>query len=151
MALITAGGLILDLLPLQEDTENLYFTNEITMFDNRTDVITRKHLLEVQFSCQYPKRQNMTLAFSIHRDNVTVMERGFGTFTYSFKFYTNSLFQTMEDPRSYPLEYEIGTQIYLQIEATTTVNNTELFVESCSAAPYDIPNYTPTYDIIQNG
>lgn len=114
-------------------------------------MITRKHLLEVQISCQYPKRQNKTLAFTIHRDNVTVVEKGFGTFTYSFEFYTNSQFQTMEDPHSYPLEYEIGTRIYLQIGASTTVNNTELFVESCSAAPYDIPNYTPTYTIIQNG
>lgn len=136
---------------MQEDSENLYFRNEITTVDNLKDVVTRKHLLEVQFSCQYLKRQNMTLAFRVHRDNVTVVEKGFGTFTYSFEFYTNSQFQTMEDPSSYPLEYEIGTRIYLQIEATTTVNNTELFVESCSAAPYDIPNYTPTYAIIQNG
>lgn len=136
---------------MQEDKENLYFRNEITTVDSLKDVITRKHLLEVQFACQYPKRQNVTLAFRIHRDNVTVVEKGFGTFTYSFEFYTNSQFQTMEDPSSYPLEYEIGTRIYMQIEATTTVNNTELFVESCSAAPYDTPNYTPTYSIIQNG
>lgn len=149
--MVTAGGLILGGLALQEDSENLYFRNEITTVDNLTDVITRKHLLEVQFTCQYPKSQNMTLAFAVHRENVTVEEKGFGTFTYNFEFYTNSLFQTMEDPRSYPLEYEIGSRIYLQIEATTTVNNTELFVESCSAAPYDIPNYTPTYSIIQNG
>lgn len=135
----------------QEDTENLYFSNEITTVDGMKDVVTRKNLLQVQFSCQYPKRQNMSLAFSVHRDNVTVMEKGFGTFTYSFEFYADSQFQSMEDPSSYPLEYEIGTRIYLQIEATTTVNNTELFVESCSAAPYDIPNYSLTYPIIENG
>ncbi|TNM90580.1 hypothetical protein fugu_002869 [Takifugu bimaculatus] len=136
---------------IKEDANNLYFYNEITTVDNMKDVVTRKHLLEVQFSCQYPKRQNLTLAFSIHRENVTVLEKGFGTFTYGFEFYTNSQFQIMEDPRSYPLEYDIGSRIYMEIEATTTVNNTELFVESCSAAPYDIPNYVPTYPIIENG
>lgn len=143
--------MIINLLPFQEDANNLYFYNEITTVDSLKDVVTRKHLLEVQFSCQYPKRQNLTLAFSIHRENVTVLEKGFGTFTYGFEFYTNSQFQTMEDPRSYPLEYDIGSRIYMEIEATTTVNNTELFVESCSATPYDIPNYVPTYPIIQNG
>lgn len=136
---------------MQEDKENLYFRNEITTVDSLKDVVTRKHLLEVQFACQYPKRQNVTLAFRIHRENVTVVEKGFGTFTYTFEFYTNNQFRTMEDPSSYPLEYEIGTRIYMQIEATTTVNNTELFVESCSAAPYDVPNFSPTYGIIQNG
>lgn len=144
-------GLILNLLNFQEDMDNLYFLNEITTVDNLRDVITRKHLLEVQFSCQYPKRQNMTLAFDIHRDNITVMEKGFGTFTYGFEFYTNSQFQVMEDPRSYPLEYDVGDRIYMQIEATTSVNNTELFVESCSATPYDIPNYVPKYTIIERG
>ncbi|KAK5914905.1 hypothetical protein CesoFtcFv8_000548 [Champsocephalus esox] len=39
----------------------------------------------------------------------------------------------------------------MQIEAKSTVNNTQLFVESCSAAPYDTPNYWPTYSIIENG
>lgn len=116
-----------------------------------TDVITRKHLLEVEFYCQYAKRKNMTLAFRIHRDNVTVMERGFGTFTFGFEFYSSNQFRSMMDPNLYPLEYEIGSRIFMQIEATTTVSNTELFVESCSAAPYDIPNYVPTYPIIENG
>lgn len=143
--------MIINLLPFQEDADNLYFYNEITTVDSLKDVVTRKHLLEVQFFCQYPKRKNLTLAFSIHRDNITVMEKGFGSFTYGFEFYTNSQFQIMEDPRSYPLEYDIGSRIYMEIEATTTVNNTELFVESCSATPYDIPNYVPTYPIIQNG
>ncbi|XP_010773421.1 CUB and zona pellucida-like domain-containing protein 1, partial [Notothenia coriiceps] len=39
----------------------------------------------------------------------------------------------------------------MQIEAKSTVDNTQLFVESCSATPYDTPNYWPTYSIIENG
>lgn len=93
----------------------------------------------------------MTLGFTAHRSNVTVVEKGFGTFTYQFEFYPNSQFRTMIDPNLYPLEYDIGSSIFMQIEATSSVNNTQLFVESCSAAPYDIPNYVPTYPIIENG
>ena len=119
--------------------------------DNPGDLITRKHLLEVQFYCQYPKRDNVTLGFTVHRDNVTVMEKGFGTFTYEFEFYPTNQFDTAIDPSSYPLEYEIKSRIFMQIEATSSLIDTELFVESCSAAPYDIPNYTPTYPIIENG
>uniref|UniRef100_A0A4W6CZM5 ZP domain-containing protein n=1 Tax=Lates calcarifer TaxID=8187 RepID=A0A4W6CZM5_LATCA len=136
---------------IEEDDENLIFKNEITTFDNNRDLITRKHLLEVQFYCKYPKRGNVSLSFTAHRKNVTVWERGFGTFTYGFEFYPDGQYQTVIDPNSYPLEYDLGSRIYMQIEATSSVNNTELFVESCRAAPYDNPNYRPTYSIIENG
>ncbi|XP_038558106.1 CUB and zona pellucida-like domain-containing protein 1 isoform X1 [Micropterus salmoides] len=136
---------------IEEDDDNLIFKNEITAVDNTEDLITRKHLLEVQFYCQYPKRGNVTLGYTAHRKSITVWEKGFGTFTYQFEFFPDNQFQTMIDPNSYPLEYDVGSRIYMQIDATSSANNTELFVESCSAAPYDNPNYRPTYSIIENG
>ncbi|XP_039652096.1 uncharacterized protein LOC120556518 [Perca fluviatilis] len=136
---------------IEEDEENLIFKNEITTVDSTEYLITRKNQLEVQFYCQYPKSGNVSLGFTAHRKNVTVWEKGFGTFTYQFEFYPNAQFQTQIDPNDYPLEYDIGSRIYMQIEATTSVENTELFVESCRAAPYDNPNYWPTYPIIDNG
>ncbi|CAL8244143.1 unnamed protein product [Lota lota] len=136
---------------IKEDDENLVFSNEITTFEDVRDIITRKHLLEVQFSCQYPKRGNVTLGFTVHRDNRTITEKGFGTFTYNFEFYPDNLFGAMVNPSLYPLEYDVGEKIYMQIEATSSVNNTVLFVDSCSASPYDNPNYQPTYPIIENG
>ncbi|XP_030271109.1 uncharacterized protein LOC115580671 isoform X3 [Sparus aurata] len=136
---------------IEEDDDNLIFTNEITTVDRGTDVITRKHLLEVQVCCQYPKRGNVSQSFTVHRPNVTVWEKGYGRFTYGFEFYPDSTFRTMVDPNSYPLEYEIGSRVFMQIEATSSINNTQLFVESCSAAPYDNPNSRPKYTIIENG
>ncbi|XP_075931508.1 ZP domain-containing protein-like [Anarhichas minor] len=136
---------------IEEDGDNLRFKNEITTFDNRADVITRKHLLEVQFYCQYPKRGNATLAFTAHRPIVSVWDRGFGRFTYQFEFYPNDQYQAMVDPTSYPVVYEIGSRVYMQIEATSSVNNTVLFVESCRASPYDNHNSQRTYSIIENG
>ncbi|XP_060898657.1 mucin-4-like isoform X2 [Labrus mixtus] len=136
---------------IEEDEEFLKFKNEITTFDNSNNLITRTHLLEVKFYCQYPKRGNVTQSFTAHRNATTVWEKGFGKFTYQFEFYPNVQFQTMIDPHYYPLEYDLGSRIYMQIEATSSLNNTELFVESCSAAPYDNPNYMPVYPIIQNG
>ncbi|KAM9317903.1 uncharacterized protein KZ484_022334 [Pholidichthys leucotaenia] len=136
---------------IEEDDENLLFKNEITTVDDSSDLITRKHLLEVEFYCQYPKKGNVTLGFSAHRKNVTVSDKGFGKFTYQFEFYPNNQFRTMIDPSSYPLMYDVGDKIYMEIDASSTVNNTELFVESCRASPYDNPNYHPTYSIIENG
>ncbi|XP_034004768.1 uncharacterized protein LOC117496995 [Trematomus bernacchii] len=136
---------------IEEDEENLVFKNEITTVDNVHDLITRNHLLEVQFYCQYPKRGNVSQGFTAHRRNVVVWDKGFGSFTYEFEFYPDSQYRQMIDPGLYPLEYDVKNRIYMQIEAKSTVNNTELFVESCSAAPYDTPNYWPTYSIIENG
>ncbi|XP_014867450.1 PREDICTED: uncharacterized protein LOC106932976 [Poecilia mexicana] len=137
---------------IEEDDDYLIFKNEITTKeDNPNELITRKHLVEARFYCQYPKRGNVTLSFSAHRKNVTVWEKGFGTFTYQFEFYQNDQFEAKYDPNSYPLEFDIGNRIYMQLDASSSVNNTEMFVESCRASPYDNPNYHPTYSIIENG
>ncbi|XP_075873583.1 uncharacterized protein LOC142882803 [Nelusetta ayraudi] len=136
---------------IEEDENFLYFKNEITTVDNASSLITRMHELEVQFQCQYPKNGNVSLGFTAHRDSVTVMEKGFGTFTYQSEFYPDSGFHSMIDPSQYPLEFDVGNEIFMQIQATSSINNTRLFVESCRAAPYDIPNYTPTYTIFENG
>uniref|UniRef100_A0A3P9KAY5 ZP domain-containing protein n=1 Tax=Oryzias latipes TaxID=8090 RepID=A0A3P9KAY5_ORYLA len=135
---------------IEEDDDNLFFKNEITTVDDPSQLITRKHLMEISFYCQYAKKSNMTVGFTAHRKNITVWERGFGTFTYQFEFYPDNQYQAMIDPNSYPLEYELGNKIYMEIEASS-LNNTEMFVESCRASPYDNPNYHSTYTIIDNG
>uniref|UniRef100_A0A4W5NMC2 ZP domain-containing protein n=1 Tax=Hucho hucho TaxID=62062 RepID=A0A4W5NMC2_9TELE len=136
---------------IEEDDDNLLFKNEITTFDNPNDIITRHHQVEIQFYCQYAKHGNVSLGFSTHRESITVVEKGFGTFTYQFEFYQTSEFTSVVNPRDYPLDVVVKQMIYMDIEATTTVNNTEIFVESCRAAPYDNPNYHPAYPIIENG
>ncbi|CAN9506616.1 unnamed protein product [Ophioblennius macclurei] len=136
---------------IEEDKDNLIFRNMITAFDHKSDLITRKHKLMVQFYCQYPKRGNVTLNFVAHRKKITVWDRGMGTFTYQFEFFTDKTYGTMIDPNSYPLVYKIGTRIFMQIEATSSVNNTVLFVETCRASPYDNLDYKHAYSIIENG
>ncbi|KAJ0001730.1 hypothetical protein NQD34_001526 [Periophthalmus magnuspinnatus] len=136
---------------IEEDADNLFFKNEITTVDNTSTLITRKHQLEMKFFCQYPKRGNVTFTFSAHRDKVTVWDKGLGKFTYGFEFFPDQRFVSRIDPWLYPLEYDVGDRIFMEIEATTTVNNTELFVESCRAAPYDNTNYPHPYTLIENG
>uniref|UniRef100_A0A3Q2XHT3 Uncharacterized LOC109514461 n=1 Tax=Hippocampus comes TaxID=109280 RepID=A0A3Q2XHT3_HIPCM len=136
---------------LEEDDDNLIFKNEIITVDNPRLIVTRTHRLEVGFHCQYPKRGNVTQSFIAHRESITVWEKGFGTFTYQFEFYPDAQFRTIFSPTLYPLDYKLGNRIYMKIEASSLINNTELFVESCRAAPYDNPNSQPTYSIIENG
>ncbi|XP_070698870.1 ZP domain-containing protein-like [Pempheris klunzingeri] len=136
---------------MEEDNENLIFKNEITTVDNSRDLITRKHPVEIQFKCQYSKHGNVSLGFIAHRENITVWEKGLGTFTYQFELYPDNQFQNVIDPSSYPLEYKLGSRIYMMIKASSQISTTELFVESCRAAPYNNPNYLPTYSIIENG
>ncbi|XP_051800848.1 uncharacterized protein LOC110958199 [Acanthochromis polyacanthus] len=136
---------------IEEDDDYLIFKNEITTYEDQNYQITRKHLLEVQFYCQYPKHGNVWQSYSVHRKNVTVWEKGIGTFTYEFEFYEDDSYKTMIDPYSFPLEVEIGSRLYMKIEATSSLSNTELFVESCTAAPYDNPNYPNPYTIIADG
>ncbi|XP_055363453.1 ZP domain-containing protein-like [Betta splendens] len=136
---------------IEEDSENLIFKNEITTVGELRGVISRKHLMEVRFSCKYPKKGITKLGFIAHRENVTVKRQGIGSLTYQFEFYPDNKFQTRIDPNSYPVEYDLGTRMFMQIKVTSSMSDIELFVESCKAAPFDNLNSKPTYSIIENG
>lgn len=89
--------------------------------------------------------------FDAHRPAVNFTERGFGSFSYQFEFYQSSSFTNMRSANSYPLDYDVGQMIYMEIEPVNLVQNTEVFLESCVATPYDNPNYPISYPIITNG
>ncbi|KAL2100678.1 hypothetical protein ACEWY4_002439 [Coilia grayii] len=136
---------------MEEDDTNVIFKNEIVSVDNPNDIISRHHQVEIQFFCKFPKKSNVTLEFDAHKNPYVFVQKGFGIFSYQFEFFQSSQFRNLEDPSSYPLEYDLGDMMYMQIEATSPVNNTELFVESCKASPSDDPNAHISYSIISNG
>ncbi|XP_042600437.1 uncharacterized protein LOC109109463 [Cyprinus carpio] len=136
---------------IEEDEEFIIFKNEIFSTDDPNSIITRKHEVEIEFSCRYEKKNNISLEFTARRHITTITEKGFGTLTYSFGLFKTANYHTEIDVTAYPAEYELGEMIYMQIESQSTINNTELFVESCVATPYSDPNYQTSYTIIQNG
>ncbi|KAL0994895.1 hypothetical protein UPYG_G00128920 [Umbra pygmaea] len=136
---------------LEEDGDNLIFTNEITSFDNPNDVITREEPLKFEFSCVYPKKSNVSLEFLVNETPYVDSEKGFGKFTYQFELFNSSLFNGMVDPASYPVEVDLDEMIYMEITPTSPVLNTEMFVESCKATPSDSPDDPAHYSIIENG
>ncbi|KAJ8248865.1 hypothetical protein GJAV_G00228600, partial [Gymnothorax javanicus] len=135
---------------MEEDANNLIFKNEIVSYDKPNAVITRKRLVEIGFSCTYPKKGDVSLEFRAHRTPFVFTEKGFGKFTYQFEFFQSSLFNNMVDPKSYPIVVALGEMLFMEIKATSSVTNTELFVESYRATPVDDPNYHIYYDILRN-
>lgn len=91
------------------------------------------------------------MEFTAQRHTTTITERGFGTLTYRFGLFQTVNYYQEIDVISYPAEYELGEMIYMEIESQSVINNTELFVESCVATPYNDPNSQVSYTIIQNG
>ncbi|XP_013885167.1 CUB and zona pellucida-like domain-containing protein 1 [Austrofundulus limnaeus] len=134
---------------VEEDADNIYFKNDITSADPNK-VITRAHDVDFAITCSYPKRANLTLGFS-HKNPYAFREKGFGAFTFQFEFFESQNFRKQVDPSSYPVEVYLKQMIFMQIEATMSIPNTELFVESCRATPYDNPNSRIRYTIIENG
>ncbi|XP_059420457.1 glycosyltransferase-like protein gnt13 [Carassius carassius] len=134
-----------------EENNNELFKNKIITFDDPRDIITRRNKLEIEILCKYQERTNVTLEFDTHRPPIIISEKGFGTFNYQFEFYVSENFHTSRGSESYPLEYDMGDKIYMKIEPVTPVLNTEIFLESCVATPYDNPNYPISYPIIKNG
>lgn len=136
---------------LQEDDQYIIFKNEIFSTDDPNSIITRKHEVEIEFSCRFEKKNNISLEFTARRHTTTITERGFGTLTYSFGLFRTANYYQEIDVIAYPAEYELGEMIYMQIESQSSINNTELFVESCVATPFNDPNYQTSYTIIQDG
>lgn len=134
---------------IEEDEDNIIFKNEITSADPNK-IISRQHDVEIAFSCVYPKRSNLTLGFT-HKNPYAFEEKGFGSFSFRFEFYESQRFRKLIDADTYPVEVNLKEMMFMQIEATTSIPNTEMFVESCRATPYDNPNSRISYTIIENG
>ncbi|XP_054877061.1 mucin-2-like [Poeciliopsis prolifica] len=134
---------------VQEDEDRIYFQNEITSADPNK-IISRQNDVEVAFTCSYPKRANLTLGFR-HKNPYAFREKGFGAFTFQFEFFESQRFRKQVNASSYPVEVYLKQMIFMQIEATSSIPTTELFVESCKATPYDNPNSRISYTIIENG
>ncbi|XP_034004792.1 CUB and zona pellucida-like domain-containing protein 1 [Trematomus bernacchii] len=134
---------------VEEQDDNIIFKNEITSA-NPDNVITRQHDVEIVFFCCYPKQTNLTLGFT-HKNPYAFQEKGFGAFTFQFEFFETQRFQKQVDSNVYPVEVYLKQIMFMQIEATTSIPNTELFVETCKASPYDNANSQISYTIIENG
>ncbi|XP_050953719.1 uncharacterized protein LOC127155514 [Labeo rohita] len=136
---------------VKETNKHLLFKNTIVTFDNPNHIITRKNEIEIEVMCKYQKKSSITTRFEAHRPAINFTERGFGSFSYQFEFYQSGTFRNIRDPNSYPLEYDVGQPIYMEIAPVNIVQNTEVFLESCLATPYDNPNYPISYPIITDG
>uniref|UniRef100_H3AV83 ZP domain-containing protein n=1 Tax=Latimeria chalumnae TaxID=7897 RepID=H3AV83_LATCH len=139
-------------LPVQQETSDyIVFENEITSFDHPYDVITRKHEVQIPFSCSFPKRTNVSSLFRAHKGAYIFSEAGFGQFSYVFEFYTNHYYTSIIDPASYPVEVELQDMLYMEIQVQSSLYSIEVFVESCRATAHDDPNDSLYYDIIKDG
>ncbi|XP_042559116.1 ZP domain-containing protein-like [Clupea harengus] len=149
--MLLASNVLLLVCVSKDDGVDLIFTNEVVSFNESNAVIVRDPLVEIEFSCKYPKQSSVTLDFIGHRPPVNFTQRGFGTFTLQFEFFESSTFSLAKDPSTYPLEFDLGDMMYMQIQSFTSVPNTVLFAESCTATPSDDPNSASKYPIIKDG
>ena len=149
--MLLASNVLLLVCVSKDDGVDLIFTNEVVSFNESDAVVVRDPLVEIEFSCKYPKQSSVTLDFIGHRPPVNFTQRGFGTFTLQFEFFESSTFSLAKDPSTYPLEFDLGDMMYMQIQSFTSVPNTVLFAESCTATPSDDPNSASKYPIIKDG
>ncbi|XP_064171893.1 uncharacterized protein LOC135243789 isoform X2 [Anguilla rostrata] len=143
-SLSSCGTQILD------NGDHIMFKNEINSV-KETSVITRRNLVKIPFSCSYPKQAYVSANFRNHKSDYVFTETGFGSFSFSFDFYTDNTFQSKIAPTSYPVEVKLLDKIHVGIHGHSSLSNLVLFVDSCKATPDDNPNNALFYDIIKNG
>lgn len=90
-------------------------------------------------------------SFKTYKSDFVFTESAFGSFSYSFDFYTDNTFTTKHASSTYPLEVRLMDMVFLGISAHSDLPRVQLFVESCKATPDANPDNTLYYDIIKNG
>ncbi|XP_048094323.1 ZP domain-containing protein-like isoform X2 [Alosa alosa] len=136
---------------MEDDGEYLIFSNAIVSYNDTSAVIVRHPLVDIEFSCKYPKRSNLTIEFNGHRPPISFTQKGFGKFTLQFEFFKSEFYSQAEDPESFPLEFDLGEMMYMQINSISFIPNTKLRALDCTAAPTDLPADQRKYQILKNG
>lgn len=85
----------------------MVFKNEIVSFDQADALITRIHGVEIEVSCTYPKRANISQHFRPRKVSYLFREKGFGKFSYQFDIFDSSSFKRTIDTSGYPIEVRI--------------------------------------------
>ncbi|XP_028298570.1 uncharacterized protein LOC114460889 [Gouania willdenowi] len=134
---------------VEEDEDHILYKNKITSAEPKK-IISRSTEVEIAFFCTFPKKTNLTVGFK-HKNPYAFQEGGFGSFTFQFEFFQNQQFRQQVDASTYPIEVYLDQMMFMQIEATVSIPNVELFVESCKATPEDNPSADISYSIIENG
>lgn len=125
--------------------------NEINSFELPSEVIVRRKMVKIDFSCQFPKTVSISSYYSIHKSDYIFTESSFGSFGYTFEIFRDSNFSDKVEASAYPVEVKLLEKIYMGIQANSELPSVTLFVESCKATPDDNPENSLSYDLIKNG
>ncbi|XP_029904532.1 uncharacterized protein LOC115357253 [Myripristis murdjan] len=136
---------------VEDKGDFIVFNNEIDSFEQPNTVITRRRTVSIGFSCQFPKTSSISSYYNLHRSDYVFTESSFGSFSYSFDFFTDNNFTDKFAPKAYPLEVKLMDMVYMGIQAQTALPDVTLFIESCKATPDDNPESSLFYDLIHNG
>ncbi|XP_023675544.1 uncharacterized protein [Paramormyrops kingsleyae] len=136
---------------LEDTGDYIVFKNELYSVEDPDAVITRKGFVRIPFSCSYPKVAQVMASFKTYKSDFVFTESAFGSFSYSFDFYTDNTFTTKNATSTYPLEVQLMDMVFLGINAYSDLPRVQLFVESCKATPDDNCDNPLYYDIIKNG
>ncbi|XP_033847686.2 uncharacterized protein LOC117393785 [Periophthalmus magnuspinnatus] len=136
---------------IEDKGDFIVFANEIDSFELPSEVITRRKMVKIGFSCQFPKFLSISTYFNLHQDDYIFTESTFGSFGYTFEIYKDKNFTQKVQPDEYPVQVKLFDMIYMSIQAKSDLQKVTMFVESCKATPDDNPGNNLYYDIIKDG
>lgn len=143
--------LFLCLSLIQDKGDYIVFKNAINSFELANKVITRRKIVKISFSCQFPKSISISSYYNLHNADYIFTESNFGSFGYTFEIFHNSSFTNRVEASAYPVQIKLLETIFMGIQASSELPNVMLFVESCKATPDNNPENSLSYYIIRNG
>nr|XP_026690568.1 uncharacterized protein LOC100175345 isoform X2 [Ciona intestinalis] len=114
--------------------------------------ITRGSWYEIDSTCTKEKAFDTEGEYNPEDTTTTiVVEEGFGQIDISFDYYTDETFQEAYSPYDYPVDFDVGSNMYFAIEAECDKSEVELFTEQCVAQPEPRPPGVEDYIMLDEG
>ncbi|XP_032241001.2 titin isoform X1 [Nematostella vectensis] len=113
---------------------------------------SRMHIVEFPFSCTFYKKRTIGVPSFQPRKRVTVVEEGFGNFSFEMDLFRSSQYKKPFDVSEYPVNVNpTSERLYAQTKLLASDKNLVALAYQCVATPSVDPNDPTQYSFIDKG
>ncbi|XP_031568335.1 neural cell adhesion molecule 2-like isoform X2 [Actinia tenebrosa] len=136
-------------------TTNQHRNLSVTYYNSVTARVaktpSKMHIVEFPFSCTFIKMRTIGTPSFQPRKKVSVVEEGFGNFSFEMNLYKSSQFKVPYDVSEYPVNVPVTKNLFAKTTLLSSDKNLEALAYTCIATPSINSKDQLQYSFIENG
>ncbi|XP_033121426.1 ZP domain-containing protein-like [Anneissia japonica] len=126
------------------------YHNQIIVSAHRNSLIHRKDDIRISVECELANKGRSSVSFDPMGTSEDFTKREHGNFTFTMALYTDANYSTTYPDWQYPVEMNLGSNVFVGVSVKTFTNDMALYVDSCKATSNPDPDVHPQYKLIEN-